>query len=338
MTELVSIECLACGGTLDVPAHSDRVVCEYCNTKFFVRQRELTPVDTDTPIHPTAAEVAVGRIRSEIADLEDKLDVIGMPGSIAELVISTFRQFVVRIFFLGLCFYLTLIYEWPFEIQEFLEQPGLQMFRIILGIVGIGMIPGVFGVLKDGIGGITNSIRESRQRNQLKDELRTKLLEMGVLRDAFHASLARSSTRELASEKIIKNLKEEVAKLQSRLQSLGRLESVISIAISAVGRILLLLIISGVLIRLAEEDRLPIFGFLTPDDQLFYAYIRVGLIFLSVIFMLATLSVLENTAWKFDHRRYLANERDRLDARLQPELDELKNHRAAVMEHFDRDH
>jgi hypothetical protein len=268
-------------------------------------------------------------------DFDRELETIGMPGSIGKDLIETIRNFISRGFLAGFCVYLALIFDWPASIVDFLEPIGFMMSRIILGLVGVGLIPGAVGVINDGFGGITESRRQSRRRNEIKAELEPRIQQRRKLREAQYSSLIQRTTKELAAEQIIQSIKETVAGSKERLQGVPRAESIVSITLGMTARILLLLILSVASYRISDGDAIAQFVYNLPFDPFPPGYLRIAMKALAVIFLFSTLGVLETTVGRFDTRRYLAGERNRLDAQLQLELIELDRYQATVIEQID---
>jgi len=335
MAELKSVSCLACGAQLDIPLGARKVVCAYCNTNYLIEPQGSISKEMSEPGLPSAAEVALGRVQSEIVDLEGELEVIGMPGSIGKELIGTLRGFISRGFLAGLCFYLAMVYDWPSSIAAFLEPTGLLMFRVILGIIGVGLIPGALGIIKDGFGRIKDSHRQSRRREEIKDELESKIEQREVMRKAFYSSLAQSTTKEMVSEKFISMVKQNVADIQNRIKGIAHPENVLVIALSIMARTLLLVLISLACFRFAVSDELSQLFYGLPLNPFPTKYIRVFVQIIAIVVLFSALYVLESGVWRFDNRRYQADEHDRLNELLQPELGELDKFQADVLAHFE---
>jgi hypothetical protein len=83
MVDIFRLTCPSCGGKLLVSKDLDRFACEYCGNEHVVKRNggavSLAPVmDTlakiKAKVDKTASELAIGRLREEIAALDEKLN------------------------------------------------------------------------------------------------------------------------------------------------------------------------------------------------------------------------------------------------------------------------
>lgn len=80
---IVTLTCPNCGGKLQISKDLERFACEYCGNEHIVKRSggvvSLAPVmeslaKIETKVDKTASELAVRRLREEIAGLDKKLD------------------------------------------------------------------------------------------------------------------------------------------------------------------------------------------------------------------------------------------------------------------------
>jgi predicted RNA-binding Zn-ribbon protein involved in translation (DUF1610 family) len=81
MSDYVTLSCPSCGGKLEITSDIDRFACAHCGTEYIVRRGggliSLAPVTEEirrvrTGVDKTASELAIARLTSEIAELEEK--------------------------------------------------------------------------------------------------------------------------------------------------------------------------------------------------------------------------------------------------------------------------
>ena len=79
MSEMITLTCHSCGGTLKITSEIDRFSCTHCGNEYWVRRGEgiisLDPVvqsieNVQTGVDKTASELAINRLKNEIREFE----------------------------------------------------------------------------------------------------------------------------------------------------------------------------------------------------------------------------------------------------------------------------
>jgi hypothetical protein len=90
MADFVTLTCPSCGGKLQITSDLDRFACGYCGTEHVVRRGggvvSLAPVveglkEVKVGVDKTASELAIQRLRQDIAELEKRKKEIGEVGA-----------------------------------------------------------------------------------------------------------------------------------------------------------------------------------------------------------------------------------------------------------------
>lgn len=85
MTDFITLACTSCGGKLEITRDIERFACSHCGTEHLVKRGvgviSLAPVvESITKIQEgtskTASELAIIRIKNEIAEVKDQIEVL----------------------------------------------------------------------------------------------------------------------------------------------------------------------------------------------------------------------------------------------------------------------
>jgi len=82
MADLITLTCPTCGGRLTVADGVERLACVHCGNEYLVRRTgstvylEKTMVELGSSLERNTAELAIPRLRGEIAELEKEIGVI----------------------------------------------------------------------------------------------------------------------------------------------------------------------------------------------------------------------------------------------------------------------
>jgi hypothetical protein len=88
MADFVTLTCPSCGGKLQITSDLDRFACGYCGTEQVVRRGggvvSLAPVveglkQVQVGVDKTASELAIRRLREDIAELEEQVEAARTP-------------------------------------------------------------------------------------------------------------------------------------------------------------------------------------------------------------------------------------------------------------------
>jgi Flp pilus assembly protein TadB len=95
MADFVTLSCPSCGGKLEITNDLDRFACGYCGKEQVVRRTggvvSLAPVveglkQVQAGVDKTASELAIRRLREDIAELEKKKEEAGNSGPLPFLL------------------------------------------------------------------------------------------------------------------------------------------------------------------------------------------------------------------------------------------------------------
>lgn len=333
MSTLLSLVCPSCGAKLKVTEYSDRATCAFCGNEY-VTDHTGTAVALTAGPEPAKSvpELAMERVRSELASLENALDSIGMPDSIAKVFVATTRVFSFDALAAGLFFYEAAELYWPFGSLDWLGKSGRIGASIMLAIFGLGIMLSIPDALKAGFSLLEISRDERQKRKQILDRIPASLAELERYREAYFSSLSRGRSKAVASEMAISRLKGEVSSIQEKLMELGMPASVILILIGTVLGFAFLGLLSAISILLALGKEVPPIPQQALSNLGLSIYVRIILGIISAAAGYGAHKVLETGAHRMATSRFITQEQERLQERLRFETAELEKHQRAVSE------